>query len=115
MLDANPNIFDATVPVREALTQVQQDPEVVIILKFVGPNCPACKTLAPVLDQLVNDHQGKTHLVTADMTEDPELAMEWGVRSIPTVMVLKGTSVVEKIVGLQPKKVYLEAIQKGLE
>lgn len=114
MLDSTPNIFDNTAPVREALIQLQQDPEVVILVKFIGPHCSACKTLAPVLEQLVKDHQGKTHLVTADMTEDPELAMEWGVRSVPTVMVLKGTSVLEKIVGLQPKKVYVEAIQKAL-
>jgi thioredoxin 1 len=114
MLDFTPNRLDTTAQGREAIIQLQQDSETLILVKFIGPHCSACKTLAPVLEQLVDDSE-KTHLVTVDMTEDPELAMEWGVRSVPTVIVLKGSSVLEKIVGLQPKKVYVEAIQKGRE
>jgi thioredoxin 1 len=85
-----------------------------IVVKFVAPHCPSCKTLAPVLEQMVTDHIGKIHLVTIDMTEEPELAMELGVRSAPTVVLLKGTAVLEQIAGLKPKKLYSEAIKKAL-
>jgi thioredoxin-like negative regulator of GroEL len=115
MLDFTPNRLGTTAQGREAIIKLQQESETLILVKFIGPHCSACKTLAPVLEQLVTDYSEKTHLVTVDMTEDPELAMEWGVRSVPTVIVLKGSSVLEKIVGLQPKKVYVEAIQKGRE
>lgn len=47
------------------------------------------------------------------MTEEPEFAME-GVRSAPTVVVFKGTNLLERIAGLKPKKLYAEAIQKAL-
>lgn len=96
------------------LTQLQQASENPILVKFVAPHCPSCKTLAPVLQQLVAEHAGKLHLVTIDMTEDPEFAMELGVRSAPTVVVLKQATVVERIAGLKPKKLYMEAVQKVL-
>ena len=115
MLEFTPNRLDTTAQGREAIIHLQQDSETLILVKFIGPHCAACKTLAPVLEQLVTDYSEKTNMVTVDMSEDPELAMEWGVRSVPTVIVLKGSSVLEKIVGLQPKKVYVEAIKKGIE
>lgn len=96
------------------LTQLQQASENPILVKFVAPHCPSCKTLAPVLQQLVTAHAGKLHLVTIDMTEDPEFAMELGVRSAPTVVVFKQATVVERIAGLKPKKLYAEAVQKLL-
>lgn len=96
------------------LTQLQQGSENPILVKFVAPHCPSCETLTPVLQQLVTDRAGKLHLVTIDMTEDPEFAMELGVRSAPTVVLFQGTTVLERIVGLKPKKLYAEAIQKAL-
>ncbi|MDV2992222.1 MAG: Thioredoxin 1 [Chroococcidiopsis sp. SAG 2025] len=99
---------------RNALEQLQQESANPILVKFVAPHCPSCKTLAPVLEQLVGDRSGQIHLVTIDMTEDPELAIELGVRSAPTVVLLKGEEVVERIAGMKPKKVYAQAVQKAL-
>ena len=114
MSDSTNKIFCAGYQRRNALQQLQQDFETPIVVKFVAPHCPSCKTLAPVLEQLVTDHIGKIHLVTIDMTEEPDLAMELGVRSAPSVVLLKGTAILERIAGLQPKKLYSEAIQKAL-
>ncbi len=94
------------------LTQLQQTSENPILVKFVAPYCPACETLAPVLQQLVTEQPETLHLVTIDMTKDPEFAMELGVRSAPTVVFFQGATVTERIVGLKPKKIYLEAVQK---
>lgn len=96
------------------LTQLQQTSENPILVKFVAPHCPSCETLAPVLQQLVTDHAGKLHLVTIDMTADPEFAMELGVRSAPTVVLFKQATVVERIAGLKPKKLYADSVQKVL-
>ncbi len=96
------------------LTQLQQASENLILVKFVAPHCPSCKTLSPVLQQLVTDCAGKLHLITIDMTEYPEFAMELGVRTAPTVVLFQGTTVLEQIAGLKPKKLYAEAIQKAL-
>jgi len=98
---------------RNTLQQLQQESENPILVKFVVPHyCPSCETLAPVLQQIVTDQAGKVHMVTIDMTEDPELAMELGVRSAPTVVLFKKTTVLERIAGLKPKILYFEAVQK---
>lgn len=97
---------------RNTLQQLQQESENPILVKFVAPHCPSCETLAPVLEQIVTDQAGKVHLVTIDMAEDPELAMELGVRSAPTVVLFKKTTVLERIAGLKPKILYFEAVQK---
>ena len=46
------------------------------------------------------------------MTEEPDLAIDLGIRSVPTVVLFKGDRLLEKIVGLKPKKLYVETIQK---
>jgi len=97
---------------RNTLQQLQQESENPILVKFVAPHCPSCETLAPVLQQIVTDQAGKVHMVTIDMTEDPELAMALGVRSAPTVVLFKKTTVLERIAGLKPKRLYFEAVQK---
>ncbi|WP_199245561.1 co-chaperone YbbN [[Phormidium] sp. ETS-05] len=97
-----------------ALAELQQNSETPILVKFVAPHCGSCATLAPVLEQLAADHIGKIHLVTIDMTEEPDMAISLGVRNVPTVVLFKGETVLEKIAGLKPKKIYLEAIQKAL-
>jgi thioredoxin 1 len=99
---------------RNALQQLRHESDTPILVKFVAPHCPSCETLAPVLQQLVTDRAGKIHLVTIDMTEDPELTIELGVRSVPTVVLFKGEAIVERIAGLKPKKLYSEAIEKVL-
>jgi thioredoxin 1 len=99
---------------RKTLEKLQQESANPILVKFVAPHCSSCETLAPVLEQLVSARSGKVHLVTIDMTEDPKLAIELGVRSVPTVVLFKGEEIVERIVGLKTKKVYAQAVQKAL-
>ncbi|MBE9214693.1 thioredoxin fold domain-containing protein [Plectonema cf. radiosum LEGE 06105] len=99
---------------RDSLEQLQQESPHPILVKFVAPHCPSCKTLTPILEQLVNEHSSEIHMVTIDMAEEPELAMELGVRSAPTVFFLQGKKVVVQIPGLKPKKLYAEAVEKIL-
>ncbi len=99
---------------RQALEQLQQISDQTILVKFVAPYCPSCETLAPVLEQLVTDYAGALQLVTIDMTEEPELAIMLAIRSAPTVVLFKGSTVIETIAGLKPKKVYREIVQKAI-
>ncbi len=99
---------------QQVLRQLQQQSQNPIIVKFVAPHCPSCETLAPVLQQLVTEQGSNVHLVTVDITEEPELAMELGVRGVPTVILFKGTEVLSQIPGLKPKKLYFDAIQRAL-
>jgi thioredoxin-like negative regulator of GroEL len=99
---------------RKALQELMEPANTLFLVKFVAPHCPSCETLTPLLQKLVADYGGIIHLVTIDMTEDPDLAMELGVRTAPTTIVFKGKTAIKRIAGLKPKKSYSEAIQKAL-
>lgn len=95
---------------REILAQLQEQEQQPILVKFVAPHCPSCETLTSLLESLVAEQAGRIFLVTIDIIEDPELAIELGVRSAPTVIALKGKTILERWGGLKPKKIYKEAI-----
>ncbi|MBE9049658.1 thioredoxin fold domain-containing protein [Nostocales cyanobacterium LEGE 11386] len=99
---------------RAAFEWLMQESDQLIIVKFVAPYCPSCETLQPVLHQIADAHTGKLHLVELDMSEEPELAINFGVRSAPTVVLLKQQQTLAQIAGLKPKKQYAEMIQSAL-
>ena len=99
---------------RLAFEKLKAESNKLIILEVGAPHCGACETLKPLLHQLTTEQNGNCYLVDIDMTEDPDLAVELGVRSAPTVVLFKGDRQLEKIVGLKPKKFYAETIQKSL-
>jgi thioredoxin 1 len=99
---------------RSAFDQLMQESEKLIITEFAAPHCPSCEMLRIVLHQIAIEHSSYLHLVELDMTEDPDLAVELGIWVAPTVVLLKGQSVLETIVGLKSRKLYAEAIQKAL-
>jgi len=99
---------------RAALEKLQSESDKLILLEISAPHCSSCDTLRPVLHQLATEQNGNFHLVEVDMTEEPDLAIALGIRSVPTVVLFKGDRQLEKIVGLKPKKFYTETIQKSL-
>ncbi|UKO98653.1 thioredoxin family protein [Nostoc sp. UHCC 0870] len=99
---------------KEAFDWLMQKSDQLIIVKFVAPYCPSCETLKPVLHQIAEENIGKLHLVELDMSEEPELAINFGVRSAPTVLLLKRQQKLAQIAGLKPKKQYTEMIQSAL-
>ncbi|WP_414541592.1 thioredoxin family protein [Nostoc sp. CCY0012] len=99
---------------KEAFDWLMQKSDQLIIVKFVAPYCPSCETLKPVLHQIAEENPGKLHLVELDMSEEPELAIDYGVRSAPTVVLLKQQQTLTRIVGLKPKKQYADTIQSAL-
>jgi thioredoxin 1 len=92
--------------------QLPSESNKLIIVEVSAPHCSSCDTLRPILHQLATEQNGNCDLVEIDMSEEPELAIDLGVRSVPTVAIFKGDRLLEKIVGLQPKKLYLATIQK---
>jgi thioredoxin 1 len=97
---------------RPAFEQLKSESDKLIIVEVSAPHCSSCDTLRPILHQLAAEQNVNLDLVEIDMTEEPDLAIDLGVRSVPTVVLFKGDRLLEKIVGLQPKKLYQAAIQK---
>ena len=74
-----------------------------VLLDFWATWCGPCRMLAPVLDQVAAEKEGQVKVCKLDIDQNPELASQYGVMSIPTLMVFKNGQVVNKSVGLIPK------------
>lgn len=82
--------------------ELAQHPELLMV-DFWAEWCAPCKMLAPVLDELVREAGGKVTLAKLNVDENPGLAARYGIRSIPTVLFIKGGKVLDQVIGAVPK------------
>jgi thioredoxin len=66
--------------------------------------CGPCHMLAPVLDQLAQESKGQYTIAKLNIDENPQTAAQFGIRSIPTMLIFKNGALVDRLVGVQPKQ-----------
>lgn len=102
------------------LTDANFDEEVMntslpTLTDFWAAWCGPCKMIAPIVEQLAEEYEGKLKVTKLDVDQNPTVATRFGVMSIPTLILFKGGEAVERLVGYMPKERLLERIKPHLE
>jgi thioredoxin 1 len=85
-----------------------------VLIDFWAVWCGPCKMIAPIVEELAVEYDGKLKIGKVDVDSNQQIAMQYGIRSIPTLLVFKGGKVVEQIVGAAPKKSLVDKLSKHL-
>ena len=80
-----------------------------VLVDFGATWCGPCRMMGPVVEELANDYAGKVKVGKVNVDEEPELAQEYGIMSIPTIIIFKEGKIVNQVVGARTKS-DLEAI-----
>lgn len=74
-----------------------------VLIDFWAVWCGPCKMIAPIVEELANEYDGKVKIGKLDVDNNQQVAMQFGIRSIPTLLIFKNGEVVDQIVGAVPK------------
>ena len=88
--------------------------DVPVLVDFTAAWCGPCKQIAPLVDQLADEYEGKAKVTKLDIDESPGIASRFGIRGVPTLLVFKGGEVVGQRVGAAPKSAIAELINRAL-
>jgi len=81
-----------------------------VLVDFWAPWCRPCSMLAPTIEELAKDYDGRAVVAKMNTDENPETPGKYGIKGIPTLILFKGGNEVERLVGVRPKKSIAEKL-----
>jgi thioredoxin 1 len=90
------------------------DSDVPVLVDFWADWCGPCRMIAPVLDQIATEQDGRIKIAKMDYDANPQTPQKYGVLGLPTLLLLKNGEVVEQITGAKPKRALLKVIEPHL-
>jgi thioredoxin 1 len=92
-------------------TEVEQNKGLTVV-DFWATWCGPCRMIAPILEQLVDEYEGKVTVAKLDVDANPRAAARFGVRSIPTLLFFKDGKLVDQVIGAVPKSIIEAKLQQ---
>ncbi|AFY42487.1 thioredoxin [Nostoc sp. PCC 7107] len=88
--------------------------EKILVVDFTATWCGPCRLISPLMEQLAEEYKGRAKVVKVDVDNNKPLFKQYGLRSIPAVLIFKDGDLVEKIVGVSPYEQFSGAVEKLL-
>mgnify|MGYP000663359837 CR=1 FL=1 len=85
-----------------------------VLVDFWADWCQPCKMIAPIVEDLAEEYDGKMSFAKVDIDANPNIAMKFGIRSIPTLLVFKDGAPIDQVVGAVPKAVLKKRLESAL-
>jgi thioredoxin 1 len=85
--------------------------DIPVVVDFWAIWCGPCRTVAPILEQIAEEYSGRIKVAKLDVDHNPNIAVKYGIRSIPTILFFKNGNFSDQIIGAYPKSNFVEKVE----